>query len=64
MDSFYHQLGLPMSATPRDVDKTAAKSLHPWFRRQHSLRVSRRRFYREILNEHDAEQDLARILRA
>lgn len=64
MDSFYHQLGLPKAATPRNVVKAAANSLHPWFRRQYSLRNLRRRFTREMLNEHDAAQDLARILRA
>ena len=51
MDSFYHQLGLPKAATPRNVVKAAANSLHPWFRRQYSLRNLRRRFTREMLNE-------------
>ena len=49
-----------MTAKPRDVIKAAAKALHPWIRRQSGLRLSRRRFYRDMLNTHEAAQDSAR----
>lgn len=56
MDTFYPALGLPPTARPREVIKAAAKAIHPWLRRQRSLRSSRRRFYRDKLNSHDAAQ--------
>lgn len=61
MDRFYPQLGLLPSARPRDVINAAAKAMHPWIRRQRSLRLSRRRFYRDMLNSHDAARDQARF---
>ena len=60
MDPFYPHLKLPLTAKPRDVIKAAAKALHPWIRRQPGLRLSRRRFYRDMLNAHEAAQDRAR----
>ncbi len=60
MDPFYPHLKLPLTAKPRDVIKAAAKALHPWIRRQPGLRLSRRRFYRDMLNTHEAAQDKAR----
>ena len=60
MDPFYPKLGLPLSAKPRAVVKAAAKAMHPWMRRQRSLRLSRRRFYRDMLNSHDAAQEQAK----
>jgi len=63
MDPFYPKLGLPLTARPRDVIKAAAKAMHPWLRRQRSLRLSRRRFYRDMLNSHDAAQEGARVSR-
>jgi hypothetical protein len=59
VDPFYPHLNLPLTAKPRDVIKAAAKALHPWFRRQPGLWLSRRRFYRDMLNAHDAAQDRA-----
>ena len=53
MDRFYPQLGLPLTAGGRAVIKAAAKSMHPWLRRQRSLRLARRRVYRDMLNSHD-----------
>ena len=60
MDPFYSHLNLPLTAKPRDVIKAAAKALHSWIRRQPGLRLSRRRFYRYMLNTHEAAQDRAR----
>ena len=60
MDPFYPHLNLPLTAKPRDVIKAAAKALHPWIRRQPDLGLSRRRFYRDMLNAHEAAQDRAR----
>ena len=57
VDPFYPQLGLPLTARPRDVIKAAAKAMHPWLRRQRSLRLSRRRFYRDLLNSHEAARE-------
>lgn len=61
MGSYYRLLGLPLTATSREVVKAAARALHPWLRRQRGLRTSRRRFYREMLNEHDAARERARV---
>jgi len=63
MDQFYPRLGLLPSAKPRDVVKAAAKAMHPWIRRQRSMRLARRRFYRDMLNSHDAAQEQARLLK-
>lgn len=60
MDDFYPKLGLPPTASPRDVVKAAAKALHPSLRRQRGLRLPRRRFYRQMLNAHDEARDAAR----
>ena len=60
MDPFYPHLNLSLTAKPRDVIKAAAKALHPWIRRQAGLRLSRRRFYRDMLNAHEAAQDRAK----
>lgn len=60
MTRFYLALGLPISASSREVIRAAVWALHPGLRRNRVLRASRRRFYREMLNEHDAAQDLAR----
>jgi hypothetical protein len=37
--------------------------MHPWIRRQRSLRLSRRRFYRDMLNSHDAAREAAGLTR-
>jgi len=63
MDRFYPQLGLPLTAGPRAVIKAAAKAMHPWLRRQRGLRLSRRRFYRDMLNSHDAAREAAGVSR-
>lgn len=60
MTRFYLSLGLPISAASREVIRAAVRALHPLLRRNRALRASRRRFYREMLNEHDAARDLAR----
>ena len=60
MTNFYLGLGLPLSAMSREVVRAAVRALHPGLRRNRALRASRRRFYREMLNEHDAARDLAR----
>ena len=60
MDPFYPHLNLSLTAKTRDVIKAAAKALHPWIRRQPGLRLSRRRFYRDMLTAHEAAQDSAR----
>ena len=59
MTRFYLALGLPISATSREVIRAAAWALHPGLRRNRAHRASRRRFYREMLNEHDAARVLA-----
>lgn len=64
MDPFYPKLGLPLSAKPREVVKAAAKAMHPWMHRQRSLRLPRRRFYRDMLTSHEAAQEQTRVLRA
>lgn len=61
MDPFYPHLGLHLAAKPRDVVKAAAKAIHPWLRRERSLRLARRRFYRAMLNAHEAAQDQAKL---
>lgn len=58
MTGFYLSLGLPISATSREIVKAAVRALHPWIRRNRALRSSRRRLYREMLNQHDAARDL------
>jgi len=63
MDRFYPQLGLPLTAGPRAVVKAAARVMHPWLRRQRSPRLSRRRFYRDMLNSHDAAREAAGLTR-
>lgn len=60
MTRFYLAMGLPISASSREVIRAAVRALHPGLRRNRALRASRRRFYREMLNEHDAARDLAR----
>lgn len=60
MDAFYPHLDLPLTARPRDVVKAAARAMHPWIRRQRSLRLARRRFYRDMLSSHEAAQDQAK----
>ena len=63
MDRFYPQLALPLTAGPRAVIKAAAKAMHPWLRRQRGLRLSRRRFYRDMLNAHEAAREAAGVSR-
>lgn len=63
MDPFYPKLGLLLSAKPREVVKAAAKAMHPWMLRQRSLRLSRRRFYRDMLTSHEASKEQTRVLR-
>lgn len=60
MDDFYPKLELPLTASSREVVKAAAKALHPSLRRQRGLRLSRRRFYRQMLNAHDEARDRVR----
>lgn len=62
MDRFYSLLDVPVSATSREVVKAAAQALHPWLRHDRGLRISRRRFYREMLNQHDLARERARTL--
>ena len=57
---FRHRALRHHAESPRDFIKAAAKALHPWIRRQPGLRLSRRRFYRDMLNAHEAAQDRAR----
>ncbi len=59
MSPFYRSLHLPITASSREVVKAAAKALHPGLRRIRALRLARRRFYRDILNEHEAAQAAA-----
>ena len=63
MDRFYPQLALPLTAGPHEVIKAAAKAMHPWLRRQRGLRLSRRRFYRDMLNAHEAAREAAGVSR-
>ena len=60
MSHLYHSLHVPLSASSREVVKAAAKALHPGLRRMRALRLARRRFYRDMLNEHEAAQAAAR----
>ena len=59
MSAFYRSLHLPLTASSREVVKAAAKALHPGLRRIRALRLARRRFYRDMLNEHEAAQAAA-----
>ena len=61
MSAFYRSLHLPLTASSREVVKAAAKALHPGLRRMRALRLVRRRYYRDMLNEHEAAQ--AAVLR-
>ncbi|MCB1355201.1 MAG: hypothetical protein KDK53_01430 [Maritimibacter sp.] len=60
MSHLYRSLRLPLSASSREVVKAAAKALHPGLRRMRALRLARRRYYRDMLNEHEAAQAAAR----
>lgn len=60
MRALYLSLGLPVSASTRAVVKAAVRALHPSLRKTRALRSLRRRFYREMQNEHDVAQDMAR----
>ena len=58
MSESYLLLGLPITANPREVVRAAAKALHPDTRRIRGLRCSRKRFYRDMLKQHAAAQEL------
>ncbi len=53
MQALYLSLDLPPEAAGLAVIRTAARALHPLLRANPDLRLARRRFYREMLNEHD-----------
>lgn len=59
MSPFYRSLHLPLTASSREVVKAAVRSLHPGLRRMRALRLARRRYYRDMLNEHEAVQAAA-----
>ena len=51
-DPAYQRLGLPVTASPQSVLRSAIRALHPSLRRMHPLRASRHRFYRAMLASH------------
>ena len=58
MPETYRLLGLSITASPHEVVRAAAKALHPDTRRIRGLRCSRKRFYRDMLKQHAAAQEL------
>ena len=53
-DPIYDVLGVSADAGRSTVLRAAARAMHPSIRRDSSLRLSRRRFYRQMLAAHAA----------
>ena len=55
-DPTYQRLGLPVTASPYTVLRAAVRALHPDTRVVRSFRTARKRFYRQMLCAHAAQQ--------
>ena len=55
-DPAYQRLGLPATASPYTVLRSAVRALHPDTRAVCGLRTARKRFYRQMLCAHAARQ--------
>ena len=55
-DPTYLSLGLPPTASPMAVVRTAVRALHPNTRAVCGLRTARKRFYRQMLCAHAARK--------
>ncbi|WP_370207206.1 hypothetical protein [Pararhodobacter marinus] len=55
-DPTYRRLGLPPTASRLAVVRAAVRALHPDTRAVCSLRLERKRFYRQMLCAHAARQ--------
>lgn len=55
-DPTYQRFGLPVTASPYAVLRAAVRALHPDTRAVCSLRLARKRFYRQMLCAHVAQQ--------
>lgn len=60
MFSQYLRLGVSIYAPDSAVIRAAARLLHPGVRRERRLRLSRQKFYREMLAHHARARQLAR----
>ena len=56
MSRVYQNLGLPPEASALTVVRTAIRRLHPDTLAVRSRREARKRYYRELLQAHDAAQ--------
>ena len=61
MSRVYRDLGLPPEASPLTVLRTAIRRLHPDTLAVRSWREARKRYYRELLQDHAAAQIAAAI---
>ena len=61
MSRVYQNLGLPPEASPLTVVRTAIRRLHPDTLAVRSWREARKRYYRDLLQAHDAAQAAAEI---
>jgi hypothetical protein len=55
-DPAYQRLGLPVTASPYAVLRSAVRALHPNTRAARGFRAARKRFYRQMLCVHAARQ--------
>jgi len=55
-DPAYQRLGLPVTASPYAVLRTAVRALHSNTRAVRGFRAARKRFYRQMLCSHAARQ--------
>lgn len=60
MSRIYQDLGLSPEASNLTVLRTAIRRLHPDTLAVRSWRAARKRYYRDLLNAHQAAQDQAR----
>ena len=61
MSRVYQDLGLPPEASPLTVLRTAIRRLHPDTLAVRSWREARKRYYRELLQDHAAAQSAAAV---
>ena len=58
MTNAYHRLGIPPSASTCAVLRAAIRAFHPDTLRVGSFREARKRYYRELLDQHaDAQRE-------
>jgi hypothetical protein len=59
MTNSYRRLGIPPNASACAVLRAAIRALHPDTLRVRSFREARKRYYRELLDQHAAAQRAA-----